>query len=445
MNLSLAIVLAAAGLVVLWLGWRRPTNLLPIVAASLAIGPQWILARYLRAGLLALAMPLHKGLLIVAMAAHAWHFGLRRGIVNWPLLAVVWLALQSLILADRDPRLTLQLMAFAGLDLMLPWILVHLVVAPGTRARYALLLALLAAGCVASGVALHLMDIRGAYYGSATRGLRLHGASNAGWLACLAFAGFAIALHEAVQRRHFGFAGLAAVNLVIAVLTGGRMGVGACLVLAVAYLGFAALPPLGGIDRRASLAFGMGSALGLLLLGASLVRGFGIENVDDALSLRARESIWVSHFEAFLESPIFGRGLGAGALGVNYYHLPHNEYLRLLVEGGVAGLVIYGGAVALWGRRVLALVAPGERGFVRALFLALAVYALTDNILTMVPALVPFLYLALILGEPEPGRSDAAAGSGASTGARAISDAPHAMPAPGPSPRRPGPGSATPR
>ena len=44
----------------------------------------------------------------------------------------------------------------------------------------------------------------------------------------------------------------------------------------------------------------------------------------------------------------------------------------------------------------------------RALFVALAVYALTDNILTMVPALVPFLYLALILGEPEPGGSDGA-------------------------------------
>ena len=415
MNLSLAIVLAA-GLAVLYLGWRRPTNLLAIVVASLAIGPQWILARYLRAGLLALATPLHKASLIVAMAAHAWQFGLRRGIINWPLLAVVWLALQSLLLADLEPRLTLRLMAFAALDLALPWTLVHLVVAPGTRARYALLLALLAAGCVASGVALHLMEIRGAYYGSASRGLRLHGASNAGWLACLAFAGFAIALHEAVQRRHLGFAGLAAANLVIAVLTGGRMGVGACLVLAIAYLGSAALPAPAGVDRRASLAFGIGSALGLLLLGASLVRGFGIENVDDAFSLTARESIWASHFEAFRESPIFGRGLGAGALGVNYYELPHNDYLRLLVEGGVVGLVVYGAAVALWGRRVLALVAPGERGFVGALFLALAVYALTDNILTMVPALVPFLYLALILGEPEPGRSDAAAGSGASAG-----------------------------
>jgi hypothetical protein len=42
---------------------------------------------------------------------------------------------------------------------------------------------------------------------------------------------------------------------------------------------------------------------------------------------------------------------------------------------------------------------------VRALFLALAVYALTDNVLTMAPALVPFVYLALILGEPDA-RSD---------------------------------------
>ena len=445
MTVGIAIVLgAAAGLATFW-GWRRPSSLLTIVVASLAIGPQWVLASYLRAGLLALAAPLQKALLIAAMAANIWRFGLRRGITNWPLLAVGFLALQSLLLADLEPRLTLPVMAFAALDLALPWTLVHLVVAPGTRARYALLLALLAAGCVASGALLHLLDIRGAYYGSASRGLRLHGASNAGWLACLAFAGFAVALHEALQRRHPGFACLAAGNLVIAVLTGGRMGVGACLVLAVAYLGAAALPARGGIDRRATLAFGIGGTLGLFLLGASLVRGFGIENVEAAFSLTARESIWASHFGAFLESPIFGRGLGAGALGVNYYHLPHNDYLRLLVEGGVVGLVLYGAAVVLWARQVLASVAPGERGFVRALFLALAVYALTDNILTMVPALVPFLYLALILGEPEPGRSGRAACPEAGADARAVSDAPRATPPPGPWRRRPGPGSATPR
>jgi O-antigen ligase len=400
MNLAIAITLGgAAGVALGWLGWRRPAAFLAIVLASFAIGPQWILAGYLPRSLLALALPAQKGLLLAAVAANAVRFGLRRDIVSWPLLAVALLAAQSVVLADLEPRLTLSAMAFAALDLALPWSLVHLVVAPGSRARYALLMALLAAACVAAGLVLHLMDVRGLYFGSATRGLRLNGASNAGWLACLAFAGFAIALHEAVRRRHLGFACLAAGNVLIAVLTGGRMGIGACLVLAVAYLGFA-LPAQRRIGRRGAIAMGIGGALGLFLLSASLVQGYHADRLGDVFSLSGRDTIWAGYFQQFLDSPLFGRGLGAGALGASYFDLPHNDYLRLLVEGGVVGLVIYGGAVLLWGRRVIALVAPDERPFVRALFLALAAYALTDNVLTMAPALVPFVYLALILGEP---------------------------------------------
>jgi O-antigen ligase len=400
MNLALAIALGgAAGAALAWLGWRWPSALLAIVLASFAIGPQWILAGYLPRSLLALALPAQKALLLAAVAANVVRLGLRRDIVNWPLLAVALLAAQSVTLADLEPRLTLSAMAFAALDLALPWSLVHLVVAPGSRARYALLMALLAAVCVAAGLVLHLMDVRGLYFGSATRGPRLHGASNAGWLACLAFAGFAIALHEALRRRHLGFACLAAGNVLIAVLTGGRMGIGACLVLAVAYLGFTQ-PRIG---PRATIAMGIGGALGLLLLSASLVQGYHANWLEGMFSLTGRDTIWAGYFRQFLGSPLFGRGLGAGALGASYFDLPHNDYLRLLVEGGVVGLVIYGGAVLLWGRRVVALVAPDERPFVRALFLALAVYALTDNVLTMAPALVPFVYLALILGEPDAG------------------------------------------
>lgn len=402
MTLAIAITLGgAAGVALGWLGWRRPAALLAIVLASFAIGPQWILAGYLPRSLLALALPAQKALLLAAVAANVVRLGLRRDIVNWPLLAVALLAAQSVTLADLEPRLTLSAMAFAALDLALPWSLVHLVVAPDSRARYALLMALLAAACVAAGLALHLMDVRGLYFGSATRGLRLNGASNAGWLACLAFAGFAIALHEALRRRHLGFACLAAGNVLIAVLTGGRMGIGACLVLAVAYLGFTQ-PRIG---RRGTIAMGIGGALGLLLLSAPLVQGFYADRLEGMFSLTGRQSIWAGYFQQFLDNPLFGRGLGAGALGASYFDLPHNDYLRLLVEGGVVGLVIYGGAVLLWGRRVVALVAPDERPFVRALFLALAVYALTDNVLTMAPALVPFVYLALILGEPDA-RSD---------------------------------------
>jgi O-antigen ligase len=294
-------------------------------------------------------------------------------------------------------------MARAALDLALPWLLVHLIVAPGSRSRLALLLALLAAGCVAAGVLFHLAEVRSLYYGSGDRGLRLHGASNAGWLACLAFAGFAIALHEAVVRRRRALAALAALNVVLTVLTGGRMGMVACLVLALAYLRLARP----AAARLPGAALGLGAAAVLLLLSVRLVEGYHLDQLEEVFSLSGRDTLWLRYLDQVRTSPLFGHGLGAGLLGRNYFEMPHNEYLRLLVEGGVCGLVLYGGAVVLWGRQVLARVDPGERAFVRALFVALAVYALTDNILTMPPGLVPFVYLALLLGEPRAVMSSA--------------------------------------
>jgi O-antigen ligase len=241
--------------------------------------------------------------------------------------------------------------------------------------------------------------VRNLYFGSASRGLRLSGASNAGWLACLAFAGFAIALHEAVLRRRRVLVALAALNVFIAVLTGGRMGMVACLVLALAYLGFAR-PAAARHGPLPTVAFGVGAAAVFLLLSVRLVESYNVEQLEEVFSLTGRGTIWLHYLDEFRVSPLFGRGLGAGLLGRNYYELPHNEYLRLLVEGGIVGAVLYGGAVVLWGRQVLARTAADERAFVRAMFIALAVYALTDNILTMPPGLVPFVYLALLLGEP---------------------------------------------
>lgn len=401
LHLALPIGVAACG-VLAWLGWRRPDGLLALVLASFATGPQWVLARYLPKALLGLALPLQKLLLVAALAASARRSGVRRGIVPWPLLAVVLLALQSVLLADLDPRLTLATMGRAALDLALPWCLVLLVLAPGSRVRFAWLLALLPTGCVALGLVLDLLDIRGLYFGSAGRGPRLHGATNAGWLAFLAFASFALALHEAVRRRQRAMALLAAVNVVLTVLTGGRMGIVACFVLAFSYLGLAR-PASPRSGRLATAALGLGSAAVLLLLSVTLVEGYHLDDLEQVFSLTGRDTIWLHYLEQFRTSPLFGRGLGAGLLGRSYYDLPHNEYLRLLVEGGIAGGVLYGGAVVLWGRAVLARVDPAERAFVQALFVALAVYALTDNILTMTPGLVPFVYLALILGEPHAG------------------------------------------
>ena len=113
------------------------------------------------------------------------------------------------------------------------------------------------------------------------------------------------------------------------------------------------------------------------------------------LDPNGRDRIWRGYLDEFLASPLFGRGLGA-AEHSSYQELPHNAYLRLLVDGGVVGAAVYGIAVLLWARRVLELVRRGERPFVWALFLALGAYAFTDNVLIMPAGMIPFFYLAVM-------------------------------------------------
>ena len=61
-----------------------------------------------------------------------------------------------------------------------------------------------------------------------------------------------------------------------------------------------------------------------------------------SLRLSNRDEIWSFYYDQFLQSPLFGRGLGAGFVGGDYrldviLPAPHNEYLHLLVVGGVVG------------------------------------------------------------------------------------------------------------
>jgi O-antigen ligase len=387
---------------------RWPAMFLALVLASFAIGPQWVLADELPYRLLVLAIPVQQLLLVAALAANAYRYGLRPGIAGWPLLAVLLLLLESALLADRAPQLSAARMAIAALGLALPWGLPAVAVEPGTRARYALLLALLPSLCAVLGLALQAAGLYDAVTGSATRVLRLQGASNAGWLVCLAFAGFAIALHEAIRGHRLDFAALAAVNVALAVLTGGRMGIGAGVVFAAAYC---------LLDDRIATAtarlprwlVGLGLLAAAVLFGWLLVQTY--HEPADMLDPSGRDVIWARCLEQFRQSPIFGHGIGATALVKSYFSLPHNVYLRLLVEGGIVGFLLYGAAILLWARRLLARVDPAERAFARALLLALAVYALTDNLLTMPPTLIAFFYLGLMLGEPY--RRSPAAGIGA--------------------------------
>jgi O-antigen ligase len=61
------------------------------------------------------------------------------------------------------------------------------------------------------------------------------------------------------------------------------------------------------------------------------------------INTAGRTWAWTYYWNVAMVNPLFGRGLGAGTLGIpndNVFRTPHNEYLRLLVEGGIVGAIL---------------------------------------------------------------------------------------------------------
>ncbi len=388
-------LLILASLVVLGgLAYRWPTVFLAASLASLGLGFYWILPNHLPQIPAAAVLAAHSALVALALAANAARYGVRMSIRNWPVVVAVLLVLQSLLVADLGERAFAQIMV-AAFGLALPWLFVQVGLEPGRRKLYVHVLALAPAVAVAAGGLLQLLGM-----GSLFEGYRLQGATNAGWLSFAAYAGFAVAVHEAFRTSRRRFAYFAALNLVIAILTLGRMGVFACVLFALVYAAASGglRDKLGRLGMAAGVATGMVAAIFIFAWPFLEARMFA----DDGglVNMSGRDQLWSRYFEEFLLSPVLGQGIGSASRLGNWFALPHNEYLRILVETGVVGLVLFIGAVALWARQLLARVDADGRAFLIAAFVSLAVYATTDNVLIMPPALLLFAYFGIMLQRP---------------------------------------------
>jgi hypothetical protein len=421
------LILALAVLaVVLVVAWRAPVVMVGLGIAASALRPDLLMepeaARselWLNAALYFWSIP--HTLILLGLLGGAVRLGLRFPL-NWPLLAFTVVLVLSSVLGDPHPRLSVAFMLACFGVMTLPWLFPQVAFRPLHRDAMGWLIALLpllstigagvvgaletgsltAASPLLRGWVDYLSGDREQFWFVFTR---LEGlTANAAAFAALALAGFLAAAHQWVLTRHSAMGVLAAANLALVILSGTRMAIIAAAVFAIAYV---ALAPeareLIRLRARAVAAgvIGVGVVLVLYLPVLEMRMFWGGEGVN----LSVRDEIWPFYLRELAYSPWFGRGFGSGFVAIADHvrwprKTPHNEFLHLLVTGGIVGLALSGAAIVAWFRRLHAMARGLDRPYVLAAAAALATFALTDDALVLTSGLAFWAYLGLVPSQP---------------------------------------------
>jgi O-antigen ligase len=384
----------------LWLSWRLPALLMVLGLLTVAVRPELLLGGTI--GQADWGLP--RTLLVLALIVNALRYGVRRQI-NWPVAALILVLVLNLLLGHLHPKLTPLLMLEGLAVLALPFAFTSVMPVPGARRSFALVIALLPLLSAVVGALMQLSNPvpHWGFQSTAEEPWRLAGAAgHPEPFAILAFAGFAVALHETTRAGRPYAVALAVVNLVLVILSGTRMAIFATAVLLVTY-GALSADLREFLLRRRWLT---GAAAVMVALVAALYSPFLYQRLFEAGSsnfeMSSRSDIWRFYLQEFRLSPLFGRGLGAGYIaGVDWLSglqrtTPHNEYLHFLVEGGAVGFGLCLAAIGLWYRQLLQGVGANDRLFLLALAPALAVYAFTVDLLIYWAGLALYAYLGML-------------------------------------------------
>ncbi len=164
-------------------------------------------------------------------------------------------------------------------------------------------------------------------------------------------------------------------------------------------------------EKRAWIAgAGVVGGVGLALLAFATDRTVLTRLADASLDAADRWTIWSAYGSAFLQSPLFGFGLGSAPILAKMSVTPdtydalwniravHNVYLQWLVEGGVIGAVLMFATLAC-------LLAVAVKGAARGAFLDLAPFLAIDMVFLLqglvdYPLQIPSVAMmwALLLG-----------------------------------------------
>ncbi len=257
---------------------------------------------------------------------------------------------------------------------------------------------------VTGGCGLALAGLRPLFVDSG--GARLEALGHPAFLATVSLAAIYACLIELYREGRRRDLALLGANGVILLLTGARAPLFYGIAVVLLTLCLASSPAL-PLSRRALLLLACGLAVPVLAIGASELSDLRVFNLllTDAGDLSGREELWPYFEQAAARSPWFGWGIGAGNWVVPqssdvvlqmHTWAAHNEWLRMLVEGGQLGRGLLVLLFALWCWRGTVRLIRAERTIMRLVFLAFACHAFTDNVLISTSACVLFAFCAAV-------------------------------------------------
>jgi O-antigen ligase len=396
-------LLLAAGLLVLvwrhlteaWIVWLLVTSLSLEMTLNDLIGPAAFQAT------IAAVKAAEIGLVGLTILRH----GPRRDPFN-PVWAFAAMAAAGAVVGIH-PDLTIPEMMRSAIGSVTPFLIFFCVPPPGWSGRLRRAIGLAPFFAVALGGLCDLAGLRSLFVDSG--GLRLAALGHPAFLASICLSAIYVHLLRWLRDGSRGAALLLGASLLILLLTGARAPMAyAGLVIGVSLM-FAPEAAVPRAHRLALCLAGVTIVPFLLVIGEAFTSLRLFTVIEDAAgNLSGRQLLWPAFEAASARAPWFGWGIGSGNVVISpHSHVArllhtwaaHNEYLRLLVEGGQIGRSLLIFFFAAWVIRHTRRLPPTERLVMRVIFATYAAHAATDNVLISSPACVFFAFVATVFAD----------------------------------------------